>query len=156
MKTFSAKPKEIERQWFIVDAEGVVLGRLASEVAKILRGKHKPIYTPHVDTGDNVIIINAEKAKLTGKKMTDKIYYRHTGFPGGIKSVTPEKVLISKNPTKVVELAIGRMISRNKLGTAQMRKLKVYTGTEHPHEAQNPVVLDIAGQNPKNKRVAND
>ena len=153
-KTFTAKPKEIERKWYIIDAEDVVLGRLASEVAKILRGKHKPTYTPNIDTGDHVIIINAEKVRLTGNKIASKKYFWHTGFPGGIKETTPNK-LFGKKPTKVVELAIGRMISRNKLGKQQMRKLRVYAGAEHEHAAQNPEVLDIAGKNPKNKRVEN-
>lgn len=153
MKTFSAKPKEIERKWFVIDAEGVVLGRLAAEVAKILRGKHKAIYTPHIDTGDNVVIINADKVKLTGKKITDKKYYRHTGYPGGLKETTPEKTFTGKKPTKVIELAVKRMITRNTLGRNQMSKLKIYAGAEHPHAAQNPEVLDIAAKNPKNKRV---
>ena len=151
-KTFTAKPKEIERKWFIIDAEDVVLGRLAAEVAKILRGKHKPTFTPNIDTGDHVVIITADKIRLTGNKITSKKYYWHTGFPGGIKETTPNK-LFGKKPTKVVELAIKRMISRNPLGTQQMRKLKVYAGTEHPHAAQNPEVLDLAAKNKKNKRV---
>ena len=152
MNTYSAKPSEVERKWYIVDAEDVVLGRLSAEISKILRGKHKPTYTPHIDCGDFVVIINAEKVKLTGKKLTDKVYYRHTGFPGGLKSITPEKVFESKNPERVVIKAIERMVPRGKLGRAQMTKLKVYAGTDHPHAAQKPEVLDIASKNPKNKR----
>ncbi len=150
--TYSAKPSEVERKWYLVDAEDVVLGRLSAEVSKILRGKHKPTFTPHIDCGDFVVIINAEKVKLTGKKLTDKIYYKHTGFPGGLKSTTPEKVFESKNPERVVIKSIERMVSRGKLGRAQMTKLKVYAGTEHPHASQKPEVLDIASRNPKNKR----
>ena len=154
MKTFSAKAGDIEKKWFVVDADGVVLGRLASEIAKILRGKHKPIFTPHMDTGDNVIVINAEKIAVTGKKMDNKIYYRHTGYPGGIKSETVREVLEGKFPERIVERAVKRMIPRGPLGREQMRNLKVYAGTDHPHEGQKPEVLDIAGQNPKNKRSA--
>lgn len=156
MKTYSAKPKEIERQWFIIDAEDVVLGRLSAEVAKILRGKHKPTYTPHIDTGDHVIIINADKVKITGNKATQEKHYWHTGHPGGIKETTRAKILTSRFPERVVKLAIKRMISRNSLGAQQLTKLKVYAGTEHPHEAQNPIVLDLAAKNSKNKRAAND
>lgn len=154
MKTFSAKAADIEKKWFVVDAEGVVLGRLATEIAKILRGKHKPIFTPHMDTGDNVIVINAEKIAVTGKKMDGKIYYRHTGYPGGIKSETVREVLEGKFPERIVERAVKRMIPKGPLGREQMRNLKVYAGTDHPHEGQKPEVLDIASQNPKNKRSA--
>ena len=154
MKTFSAKASDIEKKWFVVDADGVVLGRLASEIAKILRGKHKPIFTPHMDTGDNVIVINAEKIAVTGKKLDGKIYYRHTGYPGGIKSETVRQVLEGKFPERIVERAVKRMIPRGPLGREQMRNLKVYAGTDHPHVGQKPEVLDIAGQNPKNKRSA--
>lgn len=154
MKTFSAKPSDIEKKWFVVDADGVVLGRLATEIAKILRGKHKPSFTPHMDCGDNVIVINAEKVAVTGKKLDDKIYYRHTGYPGGIKSETVREVLNGKFPERIVERAVKRMIPRGPLGREQMRNLKVYAGTEHPHEGQKPAVLDIASQNPKNKRSA--
>lgn len=153
MKTFSAKPGDIEKKWYLVDAEGVVLGRLASEIAKILRGKHKPIFTPHMDTGDNVIVINAEKIAVTGRKMDNKIYHRHTGYPGGIKSETVREVLEGKFPERIVERAVKRMIPKGPLGREQMRNLKVYAGTDHPHEGQKPEILDIAGQNPKNKRV---
>jgi len=153
MKTFSAKPSDIEKKWFIVDAEGLVLGRMAAEIAKILRGKHKTIFTPHMDCGDNVIVINAEKVALTGKKFDNKIYYRHTGYPGGIKSTTPRRILEGKFPERVIEMAIQRMIPKGPLGRDQLRNLKVYAGTEHPHEGQKPVVLDIGAQNPKNRKV---
>ncbi|MCH8347449.1 MAG: 50S ribosomal protein L13 [Proteobacteria bacterium] len=153
MKTYSAKPGEIVKKWFLVDAEGLVLGRMAAEIAKILLGKHKPIYTPHLDCGDNVIVINAEKVALTGKKFEDKVYYRHTGYPGGIKSRTVRQVLESKFPERVVEKAIQRMIPKGPLGRQQLRNLKVYAGPAHPHEGQKPQVLDIASQNPKNKRM---
>lgn len=152
MKTYSAKPAEVEKKWVLIDADGVVLGRLASVVAMRLRGKHKPIFTPHVDCGDNVIVINAEKVKLTGKKLADKVYYRHTGYPGGIKETNAGKVLESKHPHRVISKAVERMISRNPLGRMQMKNLRVYAGTEHPHEAQKPEVLDLAAMNPKNKR----
>lgn len=153
MNTYSAKPADIERKWWVIDAEGVVLGRMAAEVAKILRGKHKPMFTPHMDCGDNVIIINAEKVKITGKK-TAKPFYWHTGFPGGIKSRTREATLASAHPERVVQKAVQRMISRNPLGRKQFKKLHVYAGMEHPHTAQQPQVFDIAGMNPKNKRDA--
>jgi large subunit ribosomal protein L13 len=152
MKTFSATPSDIEKKWILIDAEGVVLGRLASQVAKILRGKHKPSFTPHMDCGDNVIIINAEKVKLTGKKLSDKIFYWHTGFPGGIKERTAGQILEGKYPERVVLKAVERMITRNNLGRQQMKNLRVYAGAEHPHEAQQPEVLDVAAMNPKNKR----
>ncbi|MEE8295181.1 MAG: 50S ribosomal protein L13 [Sphingomonadales bacterium] len=144
----------MEKKLFVVDSDCVVLGRLASEIAKILRGKHKPIFTPHMDTGDNVIVINAEKIAVTGKKMDNKIYYRHTGYPGGIKSETVRQVLEGKFPERIVERAVKRMIPRGPLGREQMRNLKVYAGTDHPHVGQKPEVLDIASQNPKNKRSA--
>ncbi len=153
MKTYSMKASEIDKQWLIIDAEGVVLGRMASEVAKILRGKHKPGFTPHMDCGDNVIIINAEKVHLTGKKLKDKIYYKHTGYPGGIKSVTAGKLLEGAHPERVIVKAVQRMLGGGPLSRQQMTHLKVYAGTEHPHEAQNPEVLDLAARNPKNKRV---
>ena len=156
MTTYSAKPKEIERKWYIIDAEGVVLGRMAAEVSKILRGKHKPIFTPHIDTGDHVIIINAEKVKITGKKATDKVYYKHTGYVGGIKETTPAKILAGQFPERVVEMAIKRMFARRRAGLMkdQIGKLRVYAGAEHPHTAQNPIVLDLAAKNPKNKRAS--
>jgi len=152
MKTYSAKPAEVEKKWVLIDADGVVLGRLASLVAMRLRGKHKPTFTPHIDCGDHVIVINAEKVKLTGKKLAEKVYYRHTGYPGGIKEARAGKVLEGKHPHRVITKAVERMISRNPLGRQQMKNLRVYAGTEHPHEAQKPEVLDLAAMNPKNKR----
>ncbi len=152
MKTYSATPKDIEKKWILIDADGLVLGRLASVVAARLRGKHKPTYTPHMDCGDNVIIINAEKVKLTGRKLTDKKYYRHTGYPGGIKETTPERIFAGKFPERVLQKAIDRMIPKGPLGRAQLRNLRVYAGGEHPHEGQNPELLDVAAMNPKNKR----
>ena len=152
MKTYSAKPSDIERAWCVIDAEGLVLGRLAAVIATRLRGKHKPLFTPHVDCGDNIIVINAEKVRLTGRKRADKVYYWHTGYPGGIRSTTAERILNGKHPERVLIKAVERMISRNPLGRAQMRKLHVYKGTEHPHAAQKPEVLDVAAMNPKNKR----
>jgi large subunit ribosomal protein L13 len=154
MKTYSAKPADVQKDWFIIDAEGLVLGRLASQVALRLRGKHKPMYTPHIDCGDNIVVINAEKVALTGNKRTDKTYYWHTGYPGGIKSRTAGTILDGKHPERVVEKAVERMISRNPLGRRQMKKLHVYAGSEHPHDAQQPEVLDVAAMNSKNKRSA--
>ena len=154
MKTYSAKPKDIDKKWLLVDAEDIVLGRLAAVVAMRLRGKHKPIYTPHMDCGDNVIVINAEKVKLTGNKLSDKTYYRHTGYPGGIRSTTPAEILTGPTPEQVVSKAIERMIPKGPLGRKQMSNLKVYAGPEHPHDAQQPEVLDVAAMNPKNKRSA--
>lgn len=142
MSTYSAKPESVKRDWFVVDAAGKTLGRLATEVATRLRGKHKPVYTPHVDTGDYVVIINAEKVAVTGKKASDKMYYHHTGFPGGIKEASFEK-LIERKPEKVIELAVKGMLPRNPLGRAMYRKLKVYAGSEHPHAAQQPQPLEI-------------
>lgn len=150
MKTESAKSFEVERKWYLIDAEGLVLGRLATTVAKILRGKHKTIYTPHVDCGDFVVVINADKVHLTGKKLEQKVYHRHTGFAGGLKSITAAKVIEGRFPERVIEKAVERMISRNKLGRSMMTKLRVYAGTEHPHAAQQPEVLDVASMNPKN------
>ncbi|MDH3595117.1 MAG: 50S ribosomal protein L13 [Rhodospirillales bacterium] len=154
MKTYSAKPAEIEKKWFLIDAEGLVLGRLASRVALILRGKHKPSYTPHMDCGDHVVIVNAEKVTLTGKKRADKTYYWHTGYPGGIKERTADQILGGKHPERVILKAVERMVPRNPLGRQQMRSLRVYAGPEHKHEAQQPEPLDIAAMNPKNKRSA--
>ncbi len=154
MKTYSAKPSEIERKWCLIDAEGVVLGRLASIISSRLRGKHKPIYTPHIDCGDNIVVINADKVQLTGRKRADKVYYWHTGYPGGIKSRTAGQILDGDHPERVLIKAVERMISRNPLGRQQMRKLHVYAGTEHPHEAQQPENLDVGAMNPKNKRSA--
>jgi large subunit ribosomal protein L13 len=149
--TKSVRPMDVEKKWLIVDAEGLVVGRMASIVANILRGKHKPSFTPHVDCGDNVIIINADKVRFTGRKLAQKIYYRHTGYPGGIKGITAGKVLEGRFPERVIEKAIERMIPRGPLGRDQMRALRVFAGTEHPHGAQNPEVLDIASMNRKNK-----
>ena len=154
MKSYSAKPGDIERKWFVVDAEGVVLGRLASIIAMRLRGKHKPMFTPHMDCGDHIVVINAEKVRLTGNKLADKTYYRHTGYPGGIKSITAGKVLGGKHPERVVEKAVQRMIPKGPLGRQVLTKLKVYAGAEHPHEAQQPEILDVAAMNDKNKRSA--
>ena len=136
MKTFSAKPTDITSNWWIIDAEQVVLGRLAAEVASLLRGKHKPYFTPHMNCGDHVIVINAEKIQIKGKKMTDKIYYRHTGHPGGIKETTPQKILSSKFPNRIVEKAVERMMPHGPLGRTQYKMLRVYAGAAHPHEAQ--------------------
>jgi len=154
MKTYNLKPSDIEKKWILIDAEGLVLGRLASQIAMRLRGKHKPTYTPHMDCGDNVIVINAEKVKLTGNKRSDSVFYWHTGFPGGIKSRTAGQILDGKYPERVVIKAVERMIPRGPLGRRQMSNLRVYAGSAHPHEAQQPEVLDVAGMNPKNKRSA--
>jgi len=154
MKTYSAKPADVQRKWYLIDADGVVLGRLAAIIATRLRGKHKPLYTPHVDCGDNIVVINAEKVKLTGKKREDKVFHWHTGHPGGVKTRTMRQLLEGRFPERVIEKAVERMITRNPLGRAQLRKLHVYKGPEHPHQAQNPEVLDVALLNPKNKRSA--
>jgi large subunit ribosomal protein L13 len=154
MNTYSAKPTDIDRKWFIIDADGVVLGRLAAIVADRLRGKHKPMFTPSMDCGDHVVIINAEKIALTGRKRTQKTYYWHTGYPGGIKSRTADKLLDGDHPERVIEKAVQRMVPKGPLGRDVLRKLRVYAGTEHPHEAQQPEVLDVAAMNPKNKRSA--
>ena len=154
MKTYSAKPSEVEKGWFVVDAEGVVLGRLASVIASRLRGKHKPMYTPHIDCGDHIIVINAGKVRLTGNKLADKKYHYHTGYPGGIKTRTAGGILGGAHPERVVYKAVERMVTRNPLGREQMRKLHVYAGAEHPHASQQPQVLDVASMNPKNKRSA--
>jgi len=142
MKTFVAKPETVKRDWFVVDAEGKTLGRLATEIATRLRGKHKPEYTPHVDTGDYIVVINAEKVAVTGRKKSDKMYYSHTGYIGGIKSISFEK-LIAQKPELVIEKAVKGMLPRGPLGRAMYRKLKVYAGSEHKHAAQQPQVLDI-------------
>jgi len=152
MKTYSAKPADVVKNWLIVDAEDIVLGRMASQIALRLRGKHKPMFTPNIDCGDNIIVINAEKVKLTGRKMTDKKFYWHTGHPGGIKERTMDAILTGKHPERVVIKAVERMVARSPLGRAQMKKLHVYAGADHPHAAQNPQVLDIASMNSKNKR----
>ena len=150
-KTYSAKPADIEKGWIVVDADGLVLGRLASIVASRLRGKHKPLYTPNMDCGDNVIVVNAEKIRLTGNKRTNKTYHWHTGYPGGIKSRTADKILEGKHPERVIFKAVERMIPRGPLGRRCLRHLHVYAGVEHPHQAQQPVTLDVASMNPKNK-----
>ena len=142
MKTFVAKPETVKRDWFVVDAEGKTLGRIATEIASRLRGKHKPEYTPHVDTGDYIVVINAEKVVVTGNKASDKMYYAHSGFPGGIKSISFEK-LIDRKPEMVIEAAVKGMLPKGPLGRAMFRKLKVYAGGEHNHAAQQPQVLDI-------------
>ncbi len=142
MKTYSAKPDSVQRDWYVVDASGKTLGRLASEVARRLRGKHKPEYTPHVDTGDYIIVINAEKVRVTGRKAQDKVYHRHTGYPGGLKSTHFEK-LIQERPERVIQQAVKGMLPKNPLGRAMFRKLKVYAGSEHRHAAQQPKTLDI-------------
>ena len=152
MRTYSAKPSEIEKKWWIIDAEGLVLGRLATIVAMYLRGKHKPTFTPHMDCGDNIIIVNAEKVRLTGSKRTAKTYYWHTGYPGGIKSRTADKILDGDHPERVIQKAVQRMITRGPLGRVQMGNLKVYGGSEHPHEAQQPETLDVGAMNAKYKR----
>ena len=150
--TYSAKPKDINKDWFVVDAEGLVLGRLAVIIANRLRGKHKVGYTPHMACGDNIIVVNCEKVVLTGNKRTQKTYYWHTGYPGGIKARTADKILDGRFPARVIEKAVQRMIPRGPLGRQAMRNLHIYAGPSHPHEAQQPVALDIASLNDKNKR----
>ncbi len=142
MKTYMAKKGEVEQKWFVIDADGVVLGRLASRVASIVRGKHKPIFTPHVDTGDNVIILNADKVRLTGRKLDAKKYYRHSGYPGGIHEITARK-LLEKKPEEVLRHAIWGMLPHNRLGRKLLKKVKIYAGDAHPHAAQKPEVLDV-------------
>lgn len=149
--TKSVKPHEVDKKWHVIDAEGLVVGRLASIVANILRGKHKPSYTPHVDCGDHVIIVNAGKVRFTGRKRDKKIYYRHTGYIGGIKEITAGKLLDGRFPERVIEKAIERMVPRGPLGRDQMRALHLYNGTEHPHDGQQPVALDVGAMNRKNK-----
>lgn len=143
MKTFSAKPSDIQRKWLIVDAEGKTLGRMSTEIARVLRGKHKPEYTPHMDLGDFVIVINASKVRVTGNKLNDKIYYRHTGYPGGIRGQNLKK-LLADHPDRVIELAVKGMLPKNALGRAMYKKMKVYAGADHPHEAQQPVEMKLA------------
>ena len=143
MKTISAKAETVQRSWYVIDAEGQTLGRLATEVARRLRGKHKTEYTPHVDTGDYIVVVNAEKVKVTGRKASDKTYYRHTGHPGGLKEATFTQ-MIERSPAKVIELAVKGMLPRNPLGRAMYRKLKVYAGQEHPHDAQQPETLTLS------------
>ncbi|TCM86111.1 50S ribosomal protein L13 [Rhodovulum steppense] len=154
MKTFTATPADIEKKWIVIDAEGVVLGRLASIIAMRLRGKHKPTFTPHMDMGDNVIVINADKVQMTGNKRADKRYYWHTGHPGGIKHRTAAQILEGAHPERVVTAAVKRMLPGNRLSRQQMTNLRVYAGAEHPHVAQNPEVLDVKSMNKKNTRSA--
>jgi len=151
--TISIKPADVKKDWILIDAEGLILGRLAAIVATRLRGKHKPTFTPHVDCGDNIVIVNAEKIKLTGKKMEDSLFYYHTGYAGGIKSRSIKDRLEGKNPQSVVEKAIERMITRGPLQRQQMKNLHVYAGPEHPHAAQQPKALDVGALNTKNRRA---
>jgi large subunit ribosomal protein L13 len=154
MKTYSAKPAEVDKKWVLIDAKGLIVGRLASVIAMRLRGKHKATFTPHVDCGDNVIVINAEKVVLTGRKRDQKVYHHHTGFPGGIKERSAKFILDGRFPERVVEKAVERMLPRGPLGRQQFGNLRVYKGSAHPHEAQQPVPLDVAALNRKNARSA--
>lgn len=153
MKTYSAKAGDVTRRWVVVDAEDVVLGRLASVVSMRLRGKHKAMYTPHIDTGDHVIVVNAEKVRLTGNKWLDKKYYWHTGYPGGIKERFAGQILTGKHPERAVEKAVERMMPKTKLGRQMMKKLHIYAGPEHPHAGQQPEILDVGAMNAKNRRA---
>jgi large subunit ribosomal protein L13 len=153
MKTFSAKPSDIDQKWVVIDADGLVLGRLAAIIATRLRGKHKPSFTPHMDCGDNVVVVNAEKVQLTGNKRKDDIFYWHTGYPGGIKGRSKGAILDGRYPQRVIEKAVERMVPRGPLGRRVMKNLRVFAGPEHKHEAQQPVPLDIAGLNRKNTRA---
>jgi len=150
-QTKPATPSTVEKKWHLIDADGLVVGRVASIIANILRGKHKPSFTPHIDCGDNVVVINADKVRFTGKKLGQKVYYKHTGFAGGIKGVTAGKVLEGQFPERVLEKAVERMVPRGPLGRQQMRNLRIFKGAEHDHTAQNPEVLDVASMNRKNK-----
>jgi len=154
MKTFSAKPAETEKKWVLFDAEGIVLGRLATEIARRLRGKHRATYTPHIDTGDNIVVVNAEKVRVTGNKLQDHHYIWHTGYPGGIKERPIGQILAGKHPERVILKAVERMVPRGPLGRRQMSNLHVYAGPSHPHEAQGPVAVDFGAANAKNKRSA--
>ena len=154
MKTFSAKPSDLDKKWLLIDAEGLVLGRLATIIANRLRGKHKPSYTPHMDDGDHVIIVNAEKVVLTGRKLQQKIYYHHTGFIGGIKERSAKFIMEGRFPERILEKAVERMLPEGPLGRQQFSNLRVYKGPDHPHAAQNPAKLDIAVMNRKNVRSA--
>ncbi len=153
MKTYVAKPGEVDKKWIVIDAKGLVVGRLAALIATRLKGKHKPTYTPHVDMGDNIIVVNADKVVFTGNKYEDKVYYRHTGHPGGIKARTPRMIMEGKFPERIVELAVGRMLRRGPQQRQLMRNLKVYKGPDHPHMAQNPETLDVSKLNSKNVRA---
>lgn len=153
MKTYHAKPSEVQQKWYVVDAEGLILGRMAAIIATVLRGKHKPMYTPHIDTGDNVIVVNAEKVKMTGRKLERKVYPWHSSHPGGLKLRSAKVLMAGPNAGRVVELAVERMMPKDSpLARKQMKKLKIYSGPAHPHEAQSPEALDVASRNPKNKR----
>ena len=154
MKTFNLKTADVQKKWVLIDADGLVLGRLASIIAMRLRGKHKPTFTPHIDCGDNIVVINAEKVRLTGRKAEREVFYWHTGHPGGIKGETLGKRLEGRFPERVLEKAVERMIPRGPLGRAQMRALHLYAGSEHPHAGTQPVALDVAGMNRKNKATA--
>jgi large subunit ribosomal protein L13 len=154
MKTYSAKPAEVEKKWVMIDAQGLVVGRLASLIAMRLRGKHKPTYTPHVDCGDNVIVVNAEKVVLTGRKLERKVYHHHTGFIGGIKTRSAKSIMEGRFPERIVEKAVERMLPRGPLGRVQFGNLRVYKGPDHPHAAQSPEALDVGSMNRKNKRSA--
>ena len=153
-KTHSTKTADIEKKWFVIDATGLVVGRLASVIALRLRGKHKPTFTPHMDDGDNIVVVNADKVVFTGRKKEQKVYFHHTGYPGGIKERTAKFILDGRFPERVVEKAVERMLPRGPLGRKQLGNLRVYKGAEHPHEAQVPVSLDVAGMNAKNARRA--
>jgi large subunit ribosomal protein L13 len=152
MKSFAARPADVRRDWFVIDADGAILGRLATVIAVRLRGKHKPMYTPHVDCGDHIVVVNAEKVRLTGRKREDKVFYWHTGHPGGIKQRTMGQILDGRYPERAIVKAVERMIPRSPLGREQMKKLRVYAGPEHPHVSQQPRPLDLGAMNPKNKR----
>lgn len=152
--TTSTKPADVEKKWIVIDADGLVVGRLATIVANRLRGKHKPSFTPHVDDGDNVIVVNAEKVVFTGRKLAQKNYYHHTGFPGGIKERNAKFIIEGRFPERILEKAVERMIPRGPLGRKQLSNLRVYKGPDHPHAAQNPVTLDVGALNSKNKRSA--
>jgi large subunit ribosomal protein L13 len=153
LKTYTAKPSEIEKKWWLIDAEDLVVGRLSSIIAKILRGKHKTTFTPNIDCGDYVIVINADKVKLTGKKYAEKLYYWHTGYPGGIKDRTARQIMEGKYPERILEYAVSRMMSRGPLQRDLMTKLHIYKGNEHKHQAQNPQILDVGAMNRKNKKT---
>jgi large subunit ribosomal protein L13 len=154
MKTYTAKPEDVMARWHLIDADGLVLGRLASIAAIMLRGKHKPMFSTNIDCGDHIVVINAEKVTMTGRKRDQKTYYWHTGYPGGIKSRTAGQILDSAHPERIVQKAVERMLPKGPMGRKQFTKLKVYAGPDHPHEAQNPEMLDIASMNPKNARRA--
>jgi large subunit ribosomal protein L13 len=153
MKTYAARASEVDKKWVLIDADGLVVGRLATIIATRLKGKHKALYTPHVDCGDNVVVINADKVVLTGRKYDDKVYYRHTGYAGGIKETTPKRLIEGKFPERVITLAVQRMLARGPLQRQLMRNLRVYKGDKHPHEAQSPQALDVAKLNRKNARA---